>query len=278
VVSSLLIILSGCVDMTTGTTESAQPSTTVTPTSTLPPVIDCPGSGEFEEGGGIADIDGSGSDSARLGRITWDARDQCETFTFDFETSEGAPATALPDVQVEHLDSFQVIRVRLGVDVSVVTDQRVESDFVDRLYVVRSLDGAMFVDLHLSAPAAVRVTALDSPARLGLELRPGFVPFTGVSASADDVVLVSPVTGADITTTVDLTGYTRTIESNVLVVVTQTGSLVSETRTTGTDSTDVWGEFGVELTLPPGRVSVFVGEESPDDGSLQGLTIDVNVS
>jgi len=272
------MMLSGCVDMTTVTTGSAQPSTTVTPTSTLPPVVDCPGSGEFEEGGGIADIDGSGSDSARLGRISWDATDRCETFTFEFETSEGAPATALPDIEVEHLDSFQVIRVRVGVDMSVITDQQVESDFVDRLYVVRSLDGAMFVDLHLSAPAAVRVTALDSPARLGLELRPGFVAFTGVSPSADDVVLVSPVPDADVATTLELAGYTRTHDSDVLVVVTQAGSLVSETTTAAATSTDVWGEFGTELTVPPGNVSVFVGEESPDDGSLLGLTIDVNVS
>lgn len=277
VAGSLLLILSGCVDITTDTSGSLQPSPTVSPTSTLPPVIDCPGSGEFDEGGGIADIDGTGSDSARLGRIAWDARDQCETFTFDFETSEGAPATALPDIQVEHLGSFQVIRVDVGVDVSVVTDQRVESDFVDRLYVVRSLEGDMFVDLHLSAPAAVRVTALNSPARLRLELRPGFVSFTGVAASADDVVVVSPASGSEIATTVDLAGYTR-IESDVLVVVTQAGALVYESGMTAADSSDVWGEFGTELRLPPGNVSVFVGEESPDDGSLQGLTIDVNVS
>lgn len=274
---SLLLVLSGCMDLATETTDPPRPSTTVAPTSTLPPVVDCPGSGEFDEGGGLADIDGTGSDSARLGRITWDARDQCETFLFDFETSEGAPATALPDVQVEHLDSFQVIRVSVGVNTSVLTDQLVESDFVDRLYVVRAVDGEMFVDLHLSAPAAVRVTALNSPARLRLELRPGFVSFTGVAETADDVVLVSPAAGAETATTTDLIGYSR-IESNVLVVVTQAGALVYESGVAAADSSDFWGEFEAELRLPPGSVSVFVGEESPEDGSLQGVTIDVNVS
>src|SRR5690606_29138572 len=116
-----------------------------------------------------------------------------------------------------------------------------------------------------SAPAAVRVTALSSPARLRLELRPGFVSFTGVAETGDDVVLVSPAAGADTATTVDLTGYTR-IDSALLVVVTQADVLVYESGVTAAASSEVWGEFEAELRLPPGNVSIFVGEESPEDG------------
>lgn len=288
VAGTILLILSGCADLLTDSTgatnapsASTAPTSTTTgpsPTSSLAPVVDCPGIGEFEEGGGIADIDGSGSDSARLGRISWDDTDQCETFRFEFETSEGAPATAVPDIRVEHLDSFHVIRIQVGVDVSVIADQQVDTDLVDRLYVVRSLDGGLYVDLHLAAPAAARVTALESPARLGVELRPGFVPFAGTSASTGDVVLVAPGDGSEVGTSVDLAGYTRSTEPEVLVVVTRAGTLVSETSTVAADPNGVWGEFRTELTLPPGEVAVFVGETSTEDGSLQGLTIDVNVS
>lgn len=288
VAGTILLILSGCADLLTDSTgatnapsASTAPTSTTTgpsPTSSLAPVVDCPGIGEFEEGGGIADIDGSGSDSARLGRISWDDTDQCETFRFEFETSEGAPATAVPDIRVEHLDSFHVIRIQVGVDVSVIADQQVDTDLVDRLYVVRSLDGGLYVDLHLAAPAAARVTALESPARLGVELRPGFVPFAGTSASTGDVVLVAPGDGSEVGTSVDLAGYTRSTEPEVLVVVTRAGTLVSETSTVAADPSGVWGEFRTELTLPPGEVAVFVGETSTEDGSLQGLTIDVNVS
>lgn len=289
VAGSLLLILSGCADLRTDSTRatSAPGTSTASPTTvdpsppttdSLAPVVDCPGIGEFEEGGGIADIDGSGSDSARLGRISWEDADQCETFRFEFETSEGAPATSLPDIRIEHLDSFQVIRIRIDVDVSVIADQRVDTDLVDGLFVVRSLDGGLYVDLHLAAPAAARVTALDSPARLGIDLRPGFVPFTGSSASAEDVVLVTPGDGSEVGTTTDLEGYIRKPAPDVLVVVTRAGTLVSETSTVAADSTDVWGEFRSELTLPTGEVAVFVGETSSDDGSLQGLTIDLNVS
>lgn len=286
--ASLLLALTGCADLLTDSTAPTSPQGTPTssgsttapssPTTSLAPVVDCPGIGEFEEGGGIADIDGSGSDSARLGRISWEDSDQCETFRFEFETSEGAPATALPDIRVEHLDSFQVIRIRTGLDLSVIADQQVDTDLVDRIFVVRSLDGGLYVDLHLAAPAAARVTALDSPARLGLELRPGFVPFAGNSASAEEVVLVAPGDGGEVGTSVDLEGYTRGLGPEVLVVVTRAGTLVSETSAVAVDATDVWGEFRTELTLPPGDVAVFVGETSTDDGSLQGLTIDVSVS
>ncbi len=295
IAGSLLLVLTGCAELLTDATDATSRPTTTTitsptttgtsptttgpsPTSSLAPVVDCPGIGEFEEGGGIADIDGSGSDSARLGRISWDDTNQCETFRFEFETSEGAPATAVPDVRVEHLDSFQVIRIQVGVDVSVIADQQVDTDLVDRLYVVRSLDGGLYVDLHLAAPVAARVTALDSPARLSIELRPGFVPFTGTSASTGDVVLVAPGDGSEVGTSIDLAGYTRSLEPDVLVVVTRAGTLVSETSTVAADASDVWGEFRTELTLPPGEVAVFVGETSTEDGSLQGLTIDVNVS
>jgi hypothetical protein len=279
VTATLLLVLSACaqpgvVETTSATTSSTSP----TPTSTLPPVVECPGEGEFEEGGGIADLDGSGSDSARLGRVSWEESDRCETFNFDFETSEGAPATTTPDVQVDHLESFQVIRITIDVESSVVIDQLVETGLVERLYVVRALDGGMFVDLHLAAPAAARATALATPARLSVELRPGFVPIEGRPSQSQGVVLVSPTADAEVSTTTQLTGYARTSEGSVLIVVTQAGSLVLETSTTAADSESAWGEFGIELTLPPGEVSAFVGERSLGDGSLNGLTIDLSVS
>jgi hypothetical protein len=86
------------------------------PTSTLPPVVECPGEGEFEEGGGIAEIDATGSDSSTIGRISWETSDRCETLHFDFETSEGAPATTVPAIKVDHLESFQVVRISMDKD------------------------------------------------------------------------------------------------------------------------------------------------------------------
>lgn len=276
---AVLLLVAGCAtDGTPSTTPTqATTSTTSVPTSTLPPVVDCPGVGEFEEGRGIADFDSESSDSRRLGRISWDTSDQCETFVFQFETAEGAPATTPPAIEVNHLDSFQVVRVALGIDSAGLADQLVETNLVERLYVVRSLTGELFVDLHLDQPAAVRVSSSSSPARLTLELRPGFVDFEGEAALDDRVVVISPTTGNEVEADVRLLGYAQTSEGTVGAIVTQEDTVVAELETTAAESPNVWGEFRLDVTLPPGPVSVFVGE-ADDDGGLDGVSLDLTVN
>jgi len=275
-----IVTLVGCATGGTAqrpsTTSPATTTSSIAP-STLPPVVECPGDGEFEEGGGIANIDGNGSDGSDLRRISWETTDRCESFTFDFETSEGAPATSVPAIQVDHLDSFQVIRIHMDIDAAIVTDQLVETTLVDRLYVVRALDGDMFVDLHLKEPAAVRARVQSSPARLTIDLRPGLVPFTGVSTTDDRVVVVAPTRDATIDRAPVLSGYSRTFEANVLVVVSQDSEVVGETTTTAADYLETWGEFETRLVLPTGEVSIFIGEASPEDGSLRGVILELNV-
>lgn len=277
----LLIIAVACTEGGVATTADRAAGTSTTspaPTSTLPPVVECPGVGQFQEGGGIADMPGEGSDSRNIGRISWERSDRCETFHIDFETSEGAPATTPPGIRVDHLESFQVVRIAMGVDRTIVTDQLVETNLVKRLYVVRSLSGGLFVDLHLAEPAAVRASVSSSPARLSVELRPGLVPFRGTSSVEGDIVLTSPPAGAEVDANVQLLGYARTLEGDVLTVVTQDGEVVEESSTTAADTLDTWGEYRVELDLPQGPVSVFVGRENPEDGSLQGVTVDLMVN
>ncbi len=278
-----LLLLTGCSangGAVTTTSAPETPSTTTVPPSTLPPVVECPGIGDFAEGRGIADMDGQESDTRRLGRISWDISDQCETFLFEFETSEGAPATSGPDIRVDHLESFQVVRINMEVDSAVITDQLVETNLVERLYVVRALSGGMFVDLHLSAPAAVRASASSSPARLSIDLRPGFVPFSGGSTVGEKVVLTSPTSDADVAAaaTTQFLGYARTFEANVMAIATQDGRVVAETNTTAADYLQTWGEYRFMIGLPPGPVSVFIGETNPADGSLDGITVDLTAN
>lgn len=255
-------------------------TTTIPPTTTttLPPVVECPGTGEFEEGGGIADIDGGGSDSDRLSRISWEDVDLCETFEFRFETAEGTPASTVPTIDIHHLASFQVVRVSIDVEATVVTDQLVETGLVDRLFVVRSLDGGMFVDLHLNEPAAVRASTASAPARLQVDLRPGLVPFEGRSTIGDNIVVVGPTSGASVAPVTPVTGYARTSGPNVTMIVTLDGTPVSETSTTAADYIDAWGEFIIDAALPFGEITVFVGEASAGDGSLIGVTFGLTVN
>lgn len=275
------LVLAGCTGTDLGgiTTMSQAPPTNPVPSSTLPPVVQCPGSGDFEEGGGIVDVDGEGSDSSQVSRISWDTSDQCETFVFVFQTSEGAPATSVPDIRIDHLESFQVIRISLGVAGSVLTDQLVETALVDRLYVVRSLGGGMFVDLHLNAPAAARASVSASPAVLAVDLRPGFVEFSGASAIGPHTVVVSPPSGAVVEASGQIAGYSRTADSNVIVIATQNDEVVFQSAdTTPPGEAGTWREFRTDVVLPPGETSVFVGEQSPEDGSFDGVTLNLTVN
>lgn len=261
-------------------TSTTSPTTTTspTPTSTLPPVVDCPGAGDFGEGSGIATVEGESSDATRLGRVSWERSELCESFVFEFETSEGAPATSVPDISIDHLPSLQVIRISMDIASAVITDQLVETEMVDRLYVVRSLRGEMFVDLHLNTPAAARARVQTSPAVLTVDLRPGFLEFSGASSIGDTTVVVSPSPDSEVEPITTFAGYSRAFEGNVLVIVTQGDSVVTESFTTAADHIETWGEFSVDVPLPTGAVSVFVGEASPGDGSLDGITVDLTVS
>ena len=273
------LLLVACNDGANPTTSTAAITTSSNRTaeSTLPPVVDCPGAGEFSEGGGIANAEEDASDATSLGQLSWEATDQCETFLLEFATNEGAPATTVPTVRVDHLESFQVLRVRLDIQGTVITDQLVETRLVDRLYVVRALDGGMFVDLHLNAPAAARVRIQSSPARLSIDLRPGLVDFVGGSAIDDLVVVVSPSAGQAIDPFTQVLGYARTFEANVQLIATQSDAVVARTNTTAADYLVTWGEFRGEILLPQGELSLFVGDESADDGSLEGVTIALDV-
>lgn len=261
------------------TTSSDQTTATITAPSTTEAqlVPGCVTEADFKEGGIVAAFEPLSSDTHTIGLISWEATQSCETFTFSFVTSEGAPATTPPSITVEYVEEAPILRVHVDTESTVLGDQLVETNLVDRLYVVRSLDGGMYVDLHLAAPAQAAARAQSSPAQLTLDLQPGIVELAAGSANSDRVVLVAPEDGADHPTPVAISGYARTFESNVMIIATAGDRVIAEESTTAADSNLTWGEFRADLDLPAGEVLVFVGEASAEDGSLEGVTINLTV-
>ncbi|MGB8361775.1 MAG: hypothetical protein WCE80_10290 [Acidimicrobiia bacterium] len=273
---ALAIVLAGagCVggDAASTTTSggAATTASSVAP-STLPPIVECPGDGEFQEGTGIAEFGEDASDGRHLRRISWDTSDRCETITFDFETSEGAPAISAPAVRIDHLDTFQVIRIQMDIDSATVTDQLVETALVDRLYVVRALDGTTFVDLLLNGPAAARARVESTPARLTVDLKPGLVQFKGAATVGDDVVAVAPGARTSVGVT-RLQGYARTTEADLIVGVSQGDQMLVD-RTTPVALSEGWGEFQQDVALPAGTWQVFIGRPTQD--GFDGIQFDL---
>jgi Immunoglobulin-like domain of bacterial spore germination len=259
------------------TTTRPERVTTIAATTTLPLVAGCPGEGGFVEDGTIASFDQDQSDSIVIGRISWIADEACETFSFSFVTSEGAPATTPPTVTAAYVEGVPVIRLAVDADLTVITDQLVETPLIDRLYVVRSLERGSFIDLHLAAPAQARLQIGGSPARVTLDLQPGIVEYPKAATVSDLVVVMTPLDTEVVTPTIEVTGYTRTFESNVMIIATAGDQLVAEKNTTAAGSLDTWGEFRARVVLPPGEVSLFVGDENAENGGLEGVTISLTV-
>jgi hypothetical protein len=261
--------------VTTTTGETTLPA--ASPTTTTPLVAGCDDQAEYVEGGTIGVVENPTSDSTTIGTISWDAGDSCEVFTIAFVTGEGAPPTTPPSVRAFYVSQSPIIRLVLDVDSTVITDQLVETKLVERIYAVRALDGGMFIDLHLAAPTQARIELKSSPARLELDLQPGIVEYPSSAATSDFVVLASPLDGAVVSGELEITGYTRTFEANVLVILTAGDHVLAETNTTAADWVETWGEFRTTLAVEPGDVTLFVGDASPDDGSLEGVLIDLAV-
>lgn len=273
----MVLAVAGCVGGDAASTTTSRGATTTSSSvvpSTLPPVVECPGDGEFQEGTGIAEFGEDSSDGRNLRRIAWDSSDRCETFTFDFETSEGAPAISAPAVRIDHLDTFQVIRIQMDIDSATVTDQLVETALVDRLFVVKALDGTTFVDFLLNEPAAARARVESTPARLTVDLKPGLVQFKGAATVGDDVVAVAP--GARTTVGVTrLQGYARNTEADLIVGVSQGDQMLVD-RTTPVALSDGWGEFQQDVALPAGTWRVFIGR--PTEDGLEGVQFDLTAN
>lgn len=242
---------------------------------TTEPPAGCVEDLDFVESGQVARTDQPSSDASILGLVSWDSDGGCERFRLDFETNEGAPATTPPSAAVEFLDSGRILRIHLDLEQTVLTDQLVETTLVDRLYVVRALDGGLFVDLHLAAPSQARASVRNSPAGLTIELQMGLSPITGEATISDRVVVVEPSPGAATVSPVEVAGYARTFEATVLLIATSAGQTFAETNTQAADWTETWGEFRTSIDVPPGAISLFVGEESPDDGALVGAVVEI---
>jgi hypothetical protein len=261
-----------------GTTGSL-PTTSTFPVGPTQAPSGCPEDDGFVDGGRVLRLDQPTSDTNTVGLISWMAVEGCEQFTFRFETTEGAPATTPPTIVADFSESRQVLRVWTAADSSVVTDQLVETPLVDRMFMVRGLAGGTYIDLHLESPGQARAEVSNSPALLIVHLEAGIDPFDSTAVYGPTVVVTAPGAGAQAPAGIplDVIGYARTPEANVLIVATIEGQLVAETTATAADSTATWGEFTAPIQLPPGEVSLFVGEPSPVEGDPIGVTVDLTV-
>ncbi len=141
----------------------------------------------------------------------------CDRLTISLATEGGAPARVAGEVKASLLGTEGVLRLTFDphVQTSAVVDQVFEGSFVSRGYVVRSLDGSLFVDLHLSRPASARVFVDRSPAVVTIDLAEGSTLFVG-PAAAEDAVIIAPADPRQ-SYPLELSGYMRTPDIDILL-------------------------------------------------------------
>jgi hypothetical protein len=201
--------------------------------------------------GTVGNLDRPAGDARLVQQLAWETHQGCERFVVAFGTEDGAPAVAPPSVAATLRRQPGVLRLSLGPEVvgSVVADQLVESELASRIYVVRALDGTLFLDLHLAEPAEARVELASSPARLLVDLRPGGPRFAAPASASTNVVVVEPLPGT-VSYPFSALGYVRTGENSITGEVRQGAETVAEASSPLAEQSDTWGAF--VLLFPSG--------------------------
>jgi hypothetical protein len=220
-----------------------------------------------------------GSESGDTGQILAigsERIDACERVTIDLVTRGGAPATELTPTQVEILADVDIVRVSFDtrVQASALADSVLEGSVTDRAYVVRGLDGQLFVDITVLRPVEVAVVAEETPARLHLELRAG--PERDVaspSASANIVVLSPQAGGIEFPLTID--GYSRTGSGSVRARLMPRSGEPAEKNTTAAAYVETWGAFRITFDEAlDGPLELLVAGPDPADGPGVALSLE----
>ncbi|MDH3260725.1 MAG: Gmad2 immunoglobulin-like domain-containing protein [Acidimicrobiia bacterium] len=275
----LLALFAACTDPAATTTSSATSTTTIAPTpSTIAAVPDLPpclaGDQAFATDGALARglLDGGESDAELVAGLSWTAFDGCERLVIEFATAGGAPATEPGGVRAELLRDLGIIRLRLDsrVTSTAIADRVVERQLVDQVYVVRSLDGDLYVDIHLGSAVVARASINRSPAEVIVDLRAGGPELVARPIVTDTAIVIIP-TAPKAEYPFMVEGYARTSEATVVLRILEGNRLDREDVAAVADYLITWGEFRFEVPEGPnGNIDVFVGEDSPEGGDERG--------
>ncbi len=190
---------------------------------------------------------------------------------FSFLTDEAAPASKIGLSRLEFSTEQGIVRIMMprGVTVTGIADVRMEGNLIHRAFVVRSRNGDLVVDLHISGdrPIEARGLLIGSPARLVIDIRPGQANETFGTARPTigaDMVVLSPAPGP-VEYPLRIRGYARTLDDVVVSTVIGIGESV-ERRITAAPSRDAWGEFAVTISEgPSGDIRLEVTTDRPGD-------------
>lgn len=229
----------------------------------------------FGSYGAVGAFGDTAGEARSLAAIVFAHTGEGQRVVLTFADAAGLPANTVGPGRVELLRELGVVRVWLPpeVDVGAMTETFWAGDLADQAYLVRSLDGPCFVDVHLRRAATARVWESAVPAAVVLELRAGGDPVPDPAPRGRRVVLLAP-RGGEAAYPLTIGGYARTFEANVQVRLAQEGRAVRDTFATASDYVYMWGEFRVALPAgPAGGLELQAGEANMETGAWEGVGV-----
>ncbi len=144
-----------------------------------------------------------------------------------------------------------------------------DTSLVAGAFVVRDIEGGLFIDLHTETAVEVRAMTPGAPARVVVDLRPA-----GSSESASPVtgpiaVLLTP-NGPATSYPIEVSGYARTPEATVVIRFAVDGEQVATLGTPAADWLETWGVYAATIQDgPPGEGELTVGDGSDLDTAFE---------
>jgi hypothetical protein len=224
---------------------------------------------EFAEYGSLGAAGEVGGDARHVLSVTREPRGDTARVVIAFARADSTPATGVGIVHGEIVRDEGFVRVWLPDEVqgALAVQDLAVGPIAGPVYVVRSLDGPWFVDIHLAAPARARLDVAHDPAAAVVDLVRGGEPLPAPAAFGPNAVLLAPRAG-EVFGDLEITGYARTFEASVSVRLHRDGRAIADTFTTAADYVYAWGEFRARLAAPaPGPCSLFVGEPVMEGGA-----------
>lgn len=229
--------------------------------------------------GTIATFGDTAGEARSLAAIVFANAGGGQRVVLTFADAEGLPANTVGPGRVEIRRDLGVVRVWLPkeVDAGAMTETFWAGEIASDAFLVRSIDGGCFVDVHLRVPAVARVWETALPAALVLDLRPGGDPVPERATRNTQVVLLTP-RGGEATYPLVIGGYARTFEANVVLRLMQHGKSVRDTFTTASDYVYMWGEFRLVLpTGPAGALELQAGQGNMETAAWEGVGVPIEL-
>jgi Immunoglobulin-like domain of bacterial spore germination len=223
---------------------------------------------------------GSGYEADTMLEVRYGVHEDYERVVLDLGTGE-EPAETVPEWTLMSPTGDGLLRVTLpSVSATGVSDGRFGDNLLKSFYVVRAPEGGMFVDVLVRKAFRYRVLELSDPARLVVDFKPLDKPLdVALPKAGGNTVLAQPRAGAQISTPLTVSGYSRNFEaSNTVVLLNSQGEIVARQTVQSNDYIETWGYFEASLDLPPfsGGGTLRVGTESARDGTFEGVEVPIH--